>query len=93
MIRTKLVTANATPIELTFSNISVRGHYKIIITNTSTNKHLLIGGSNVSLTNYGMRAEHDQAPVVIENVPFQDKLYAISEDPNTSITVAVMLID
>jgi hypothetical protein len=93
MIRTKTVTANATPVELSFSNVGVRAHYKIIISNTSANKHLLIGGSNVSLTNYGMRAEHDQDPLVIENIPYQDKIYAISEDPNSSITVAVMVIE
>jgi hypothetical protein len=91
MIKTKLVTANATPVELSFAS-PVKGHYKIIITNTSANKHVLIGGSDLSLTNYGLRAEHDAPPVIIENVPFQDSIYAISED-GSNITVAVMVIE
>ena len=91
MIKTKLVTANSVPVEISFPS-PVRGHYKIIITNTSTNKHVLIGGSNISLTNYGVRADHDAPPVVIENVPFQDSLYVISED-GTNIVVSVMVIE
>ncbi len=92
MIRTKLVTANATPVELSFAD-EVEAHYKIIITNTSANKHVLVGGPDVSLTNYGFRVEHDQPPVAIENMPFTDRLYAISEDPLQSISVAVMVIE
>ncbi len=34
-----------------------------------------------------------EPPVVIENMPFTDRLYAISEDPLQSISVAVMVIE
>jgi hypothetical protein len=92
MIRTKLVTANATPVELSFPD-EVQSYYKIIITNLSANKHILVGGPDVSLTKYGIRVEHDQPPVTIEGVPYNDRLYAISEDPLQSISVAVMVIE
>lgn len=92
MVRTKLVTANATPVEISFPD-EVQSYYKIIITNLSANKHILVGGPDLSSTNFGIRIEHDQAPVTIDNVPYNDRLYVISEDPLQSISVAVMVIE
>ena len=92
MIRTKLVTLNNTPKEITFTDV-VDSHYSIVITNTSANKHALIGSDNVSLTNYGLRVEHDGPPITLENMSFKDKLFGISEDPNTATQVAVMVIE
>jgi len=92
MIRTKNLILDNTPLELTFSD-EVDSHYTIIITNTSANKHALVGNSNVSLTNYGLRVEHDGAPIVLENMYFKDRLYGISEDPNTTTSISVMVIE
>lgn len=92
MIRTKNLTLNNTAQELTFSD-EVDSHYTIVITNTSSNKHALVGNSNVSLTNYGLRVEHDGAPIILENMYFKDRLYGISEDPNTTTSICVMVIE
>lgn len=92
MIRTKNLTLNNTPIELTFPD-QVDSHYTIIMTNTSANKHALVGNSDVSLTNYGIRVEHDGPPIVLENMYFKDRLYGISEDPNTTTSLSVMVIE
>jgi hypothetical protein len=92
MFRTKLVTLNNTPKELSFSDV-VDSHYTIIMTNTSSNKHALVGDSNVSTTNYGLRVEHDGPPITLENINFKDRFYGISEDPNTPTTVAITVIE
>lgn len=92
MIRTKNLSLNNTAQELTFSD-EVDSHYSIVITNTSSNKHALVGDINVSTTNYGLRVEHDGSPVILENMYFKDRLYGISEDPNTPTTVAIMVIE
>lgn len=92
MIRTKNIALNNTPIELTFPD-QVDSHYTIIMTNTSANKHALVGNSDVSLTNYGLRVEHDGPPIILENMYFKDRLYGISEDPNTTTSLSVMVIE
>ncbi len=92
MIRTKLLTLNNTPVELTFSD-EVDSHYSIVMTNVSANKHALVGNGNVSLTNYGLRIEHDGPPIILENMSFKDRLFGISEDPNTTTQVTVMVIE
>jgi len=92
MIRTKLVTLNNTPVEITFTD-EVDSHYTIVITNTSANKHALIGNGSVSTTNYGLRVEHDGPPITLENMSFKNRLFGISEDPNTATQVAVMVIE
>lgn len=92
MFRTKNLTLNNVAKELSFSD-QVDSHYTIIITNTSTNKHALIGTDKVSTSNYGLRVEHDGPPVTIENMSFKDRLYGISEDPNATVTIAVMVIE
>jgi hypothetical protein len=92
MFRTKLVTLNNTPQELSFSDV-VDSHYTIIMTNTSSNKHALVGDINVSITNYGLRVEHDGPPIILENINFKDRFYGISEDPNTTTSVAVTVIE
>lgn len=92
MIRTKNLTLNNTPKELTFPD-QVDSHYTIIMTNTSANKHALVGNSDVSLTNYGIRVEHDGPPIILENMYFKDSLYGISEDPNTTTSLSVMVIE
>ena len=92
MIRTKLVTLGNTPSEITFTD-EVDSHYTIVITNTSANKHALIGDSSVSTTKYGLRVEHDGPPVTLENMSFNDKLFGISEDTNATTTVAIMVIE
>ena len=92
MIRTKTLALGNVPVELGFSD-EVDSHYTIIITNISANKHALIGNGNVSTTNYGLRAEHDGAPIVLENISFKDKFFGISEDPNTPTSVAIMVIE
>lgn len=92
MFRTKNLTLENTPVELGFSDV-VDSHYTIIITNTSANKHALIGTSNVSTTNYGLRVEHDGPPIILENINFKDRFYGISEDPNTATTVAITVIE
>jgi hypothetical protein len=92
MYRVKNLTLNATPVELTIPD-AVDSHYTIIISNTSNNKHILIGPSNVSTTNYGIRLGHDQAPLILENMSWKDRLYGISEDPTGTVTCAVMVIE
>ncbi len=92
MIRTKNLSLDNTAKELTFTD-EVDSHYTIVITNTSANKHALVGGSNVSTTNYGLRIEHDGPPIILENMYFTDKLYGISEDPNNATSVAIMVIE
>lgn len=92
MIRTKNLSLDNTAKELTFSD-EVDSHYSIMITNTSSNKHALVGDINVSTTHYGIRVEHDGPPVILENMSFKDRLYGISEDPNTATSVAIMVIE
>lgn len=92
MYRVKNLTVNATAQELTIPD-AVESYYTIIITNVSSNKHILIGGSDISTTKYGIRVEHDQAPLILENMPWTDRLYAICEDPNSTAGVAVMIIE
>ena len=92
MFRTKNLTLNNTPQELGFTD-AVDSNYTIVLTNTSANKHILIGSNDVSLTNYGIRLEHDSNPVILENLSFKDKLYGISEDPNSTVSLSVMVIE
>jgi hypothetical protein len=92
MVRTKNLTLNSTPQELGFTD-PVECAYSVIITNTSANKHALVGNGNVSLTNYGIRVEHDGPPVTLEYLAPHDKLYGISEDPNATVTIAIMVIE
>jgi hypothetical protein len=92
MYRVKNLTVNATAQELTIPD-GVESHYTIIITNTSNNKHILVGNASVSTTNYGIRIEHDSPPLILENMPWTDRLYAICEDPTSTAGVAVMIIE
>ena len=92
MFRTKLVTLGNSPTQITFTD-EVDSHYTIVITNTSSNKHALIGTSSVSTTNYGIRVEHDGPPVILENMYFKDRLFGISEDEHTTVQVAIMVIE
>ena len=92
MIRTKNLVLDNTAKELSFTD-QVDSHYTIILTNTSANKHALIGLENVSDTNYGIRLEHDSDPIILENLSFKDRLYGISEDPSSTVSIAVMVIE
>jgi hypothetical protein len=90
MIRTRNYTLNSTtPVELTIED-DVNVKSTVIVSNTSSNKHLLIGNSNVSVTNYGIRLEHDAMPLSID-IYKDDRLYAIGED--NTVTCAVMVIE
>ncbi len=90
MIRTRNYTLNATtPVELSIEDeINVKS--TMIISNTSTNKHLIIGNSNMTPTDYGIRIEHDAPPVTIDLYK-DDRLYALGEDG--TVTCAVMIIE
>ena len=90
MIRTRNYTLNSTtPVEITIED-EINLKSTIIISNTSANKHLVIGNSNVTTTNYGIRIEHDASPVSIDLYK-DDRLYAIGED--ATVTCAVMIIE
>lgn len=90
MIRTRNYTLNSTtPVEITIED-EINLKSTIIISNTSANKHLVIGNSNVTTTNYGIRIEHDASPVSIDLYK-DDRLYAIGED--VTVTCAVMIIE
>jgi hypothetical protein len=90
MIRTRNYTLNATtPVELSIEDeINVKS--TMIISNTSTNKHLIIGNSDMTPTNFGIRIEHDAQPVTIDLYK-DDRLYALGEDG--TVTCAVMIIE
>jgi len=90
MIRTRNYTLNnTTPVELTIEDeINVKS--TLIISNTSANKHLVIGGPDVSATNYGIRLEHDAMPLSIDLYK-DDRLWALGED--ATVTCAVMVIE
>lgn len=92
MIRTKLLTLNNIPKELSFTD-EVDSHYTIVISNNSANKHALIGTENISINNYGIRLEHDSQQLILENISFKDRLYGISEDPTANVPVSVMVIE
>lgn len=92
MYRVKNLTANAIPQELSIPD-GVESHYTIVITNISNNKHILIGDSAISTTNYGIRVEHDSSPLILENMAWTDRLYVICEDPLSTADVAVMIIE
>lgn len=90
MIRTRNYTLNdITPVELTIVD-EVDTPCTVIVSNTATNKHLVIGNGNVSSTNYGIRIEHDASPVTIE-LKKDDRLWAIGED--ATVTCSVMIIE
>ena len=90
MIRTRNFTLNATtPVELTVED-EVNTKCTVIVSNTSANKHLVIGNGDVSSTNYGIRLEHDAMPFSIE-LNKDDRLYAIGED--NTVTCSVMIIE
>ncbi len=90
MIRTRNYTLNnTTPVEITIEDeINVKS--TLIVSNTSANKHLVIGNSDVSSTNYGIRLEHDSMPLTIE-LNKDDRLWAIGED--ATVTCSVMVIE
>lgn len=90
MIRTKNLTLATTPVqELTFYD-AVEAPCTIIISNNSANKHVFIGGSNVSTTNYGIMLSHDSEPITIE-LPAFERLYAVGD--NTDVACSVMVIE
>ena len=92
MYRVKNLTLNAVAQELTIPD-AVDSHYTIIITNTSNNKHILVGPVDVSPTNYGTRVEHDGPPLILENMSWKDRLYGICEDLASTAGCAVMIIE
>lgn len=90
MIRTRNYSLdNITPIEITIQD-EVNTKSTIIISNTSANKHLVIGNNNITSTNYGIRIEHDAAPISIE-LGKDDRLWALGED--NTVTCAIMIIE
>ena len=90
MIRTRNYSLdNLTPVEITIQD-EVNTKSTIIISNTSTNKHLVIGNNDITSTNYGMRIEHDAPPVAIE-LGKDDRLWALGED--NTVTCAIMIIE
>jgi hypothetical protein len=90
MIRTRnYALNNITPVEITIEDeINVKS--TLIISNTSANKHMVIGNSDVSSTNYGIRLEHDAMPLSID-LNKDDRLWAIGED--ATVTCSVMVIE
>jgi hypothetical protein len=90
MIRTRNYTLdNLTPVEITIQD-EVNTRSTLIISNTSSNKHIVVGNDNVSSTNYGIRIEHDAMPLSID-LNKDDRLWVIGED-NTA-TCSVMIIE
>lgn len=90
MIRTRNFTLDITaPVEITIPD-EIDTPCTIIVSNTSANKHMVIGDSNVSPTNYGIRIEHDAMPLSIE-LKKDDRLWAIGED--ATVTCSVMIIE
>jgi hypothetical protein len=90
MIRTRnYVLNNLTPVEITIQD-EVNTRSTVIISNTSSNKHLVVGNDNVSSTNYGIRIEHDAMPFSID-LNKDDRLWAIGED--NTVTCSVMIIE
>lgn len=90
MIRTRnYALDNLTAVELTIQD-EINTRSTIIISNTSANKHLVIGNSDVSSTNYGIRIEHDAMPFSID-LNKDDRLWAIGED--NTVTCSVMIIE
>jgi hypothetical protein len=90
MIRTRnYALDNLTPVEITIQD-EVNTRSTIIISNTSSNKHLVVGNDNVSSTNYGIRIEHDSMPFLID-LNKDDRLWAIGED--NTVTCSVMIIE
>lgn len=90
MIRTRNYTLNnLTAVELTVPD-AIDTPCTIIISNTSANKHMVIGNGNVSPTNYGIRLEHDAMPFSIE-LKKDHRLWAIGED--ATVTCSVMIIE
>lgn len=78
-----------TPVEITIPD-EINTPCTIIISNTSSNKHLVIGNGDVSSTNYGIRLEHDAMPFAID-LKKDDRLFAIGED--LTVTCSVMVIE
>jgi hypothetical protein len=90
MIRTRnYVLNNLTPVEITIQD-EVNTRSTVIISNTSSNKHLVVGNDNVSSTNYGIRIEHDAMPFSID-LNKDDRLWAMGED--NTVTCSVMIIE
>jgi hypothetical protein len=90
MIRTRNYTLdNIVPVEITIPDI-IDTPCTIIVSNTSSNKHMVIGNGNVSSTNYGIRLEHDALPFSID-LKKDDRLWAIGED--ATVTCSVMIIE
>ena len=90
MIRTRNYSLdNLTPIEITIQD-EVNTKSTIIISNTSANKHLVIGNNDMTSTNYGIRIEHDASPISIE-LGKDDRLWALGED--NTVTCSVMIIE
>ena len=90
MIRTRnYALNNTTPVEITIED-EINAKSTLIISNTSANKHLVIGNSDVSSTIYGIRLEHDAMPLSID-LNKDDRLWAIGED--ATVTCSVMIIE
>ena len=90
MIRTRNYTLdNITPVELTIED-EVNTRCTIIISNTSTNKHLVVGNQDMTSESYGIRIEHDAMPLTIE-LGKDDRLWALGQD-NTA-TCSIMIIE
>ncbi len=90
MIRTKNYSlSSVTPVEITIPD-EVNTPCTIIICNTSSNQHLLIGNGDISPTNYGIKIEHDAMPFAID-LKKDDRLFAIGEDH--TVTCSVMVIE
>ena len=90
MIRTRNYTLDSvTPVEITIAD-EIDTPCTLIVSNTSANKHLVIGNGNVSITNYVVRLEHDAMPFSIE-LKKDDRLWAIGED--ATVTCSVMIIE
>jgi len=89
MIRTKnLVLTSTAAQELTFYD-AVEAPCTIIISNNSANKHVFVGGANVSTTNYGIMISHDNEPVTIK-LPAFERLYAVSDNLDVACSVLVI---
>jgi len=89
MIRTKNLVLGATAQELTIYD-EIDTPCTIIISNNSSNQHILVGNSSVTTTNYGFRLEHDSVPIQI-NLGAGDRLYAVGS--NTAVDASVMIIE
>lgn len=89
MIRTKNFLLGSTAVELTIED-EINKPCTIVISNNSSNQHILVGNSNVSTTNYGFKLEHDSDPIVLDLQPW-DRLWAVGS--NSSVDASIMIIE